>query len=486
MPRFTVNLIVKGLICVLPETCATPSQPETARAPDVVAALPYGHSLLQGQYRIERELMAGGFGITYLARDSLDRRMVIKECFPAGFCARDGAKVTTHSPYRAKSFKNVLRHFLREAQWLARAQHDNIVTVHQVFKENGTAYIAMDYIDGCDLVSLRQERASRLDQQFLSHILDQALRAISVLHARGILHRDISPDNFIVDAQDTLTLIDFGAASGSDGEADTALGAMLSVKDGYSPHEFYQPDTPQRFSSDLYALGASFHFLVTGVPPVHAQERLKAVTAGYEDPCPLLEEGNWPYAPEFLRSIDKAMSILPGMRFQSADEWIDSLPDPVSAPADPALQTLAQADADPPPAAADIPEAVISDLVAATNKDLTPGQLRAGPVSAQPLDISPKPKQLVDIFGEPISDVDHWLEVQDQVARGRSTTGETSPQLARPAPDRSAPPQAPTDTIKTENKAGKPAQATGWVKRMARVLGSDSRLGVVAMNGKTK
>nr|WP_246149691.1 serine/threonine-protein kinase [Tritonibacter litoralis] len=446
--------------------------------------MPFGHSLLQGQYRIERELMAGGFGITYLARDSLDRQMVIKECFPAGFCTREGAKVATHSPYRAKSFKNVLRHFLREAQWLARAQHDNIVAVHQVFKENGTAYIAMDYVSGCDLVTLRERDPGRLDQSLMTWLMEQSLQALSVLHAKGILHRDISPDNFLIDAKDHLTLIDFGSAGGTHGDADTALGAMLSVKDGYSPHEFYQPDMPQRFSSDLYALGATFHFLVTGQPPAHAQARLKAVTAGFDDPCPLLEEGDWPFDPAFLRAIDKAMSILPGMRFQSAGEWAECLPEPevreevagdTSAQAAP---TLVPEENAPDMPAAEPVAAVISDLVASTNRALEQRSARRGPKVEE----APKPKkptQMVDLFGEPIGDVDRWLEAQDQQARGQVPTARarTPEPAAKPV---NTPPKTQADTPLPRNRD------SGWVDRVARIWGGgEPRLNKVTMNGKT-
>ncbi len=472
---------------MLPQTCVPPSQPETIRASDEVLALPFGHSLLQGQYRIERELMAGGFGITYLARDSLDRQVVIKECFPAGFCIREGVKVATHSPYRAKSFKNVLRHFLREAQWLARAQHDSIVTVHQVFKENGTAYIAMECIEGCDLVTLRSEEPARLDQELLSHLLVRALEAVSVLHTQGILHRDLSPDNFLIDAANHLTLIDFGAACGVQGGADTALGAMLSVKDGYSPHEFYQPDMPQRLSSDLYSLGATFYFLITGTPPPDAQARLKAVTAGYDDPCSLLEVGDWPFDAAFLRAIDKAMSILPGMRFQSAEEWADSLvlqawpaldAQPATNTAQPPIETVEEAGTSP------VPAAVISDLVAATNKQVTPGRPARTASTAAAMPAPKKPAQMVDMFGEPIGDVDQWLEAQDQMARRQIepvAEKSTPPRRREQRPS----PQPAGGASKLETKAEKRASETGWADRVAWIWGAGDRSDAMTVNGKT-
>ncbi len=384
--------------------------------------LPTGHSLLQGQYQIEKQLIAGGFGVTYLARDSLDRQVVLKECFPAGFCHRDGTNVSAHTPRQSKSFRNILRHFLREAQWLARAQHQNIVAVHQVFKENNTAYIAMEFIDGCDLYELRLEQPSRVSPSLLNTITWQALQALGAVHALGILHRDVSPDNFLISPSDKLTLIDFGAACGEDPTEDTALSALLAVKDGYSAHELYQPNTPQRPTSDIYALGATLYFLVTAEAPPNSVIRLKAVTAGEPDPYALLVDGDWPYDRTFLATIDKALSILPGARYQSADEWFAVLPD---VPLDfPCAHSSSQSSEAPLPSetvAAEPDDALmysIADLVSQTNKALrgTPAIQRRhrAPKQEETLDV---PEQLVDIFGNPVSDIDSWLDEQDRIAR---------------------------------------------------------------------
>ncbi|MCB4456781.1 serine/threonine protein kinase [Leisingera sp. McT4-56] len=404
--------------------------------PAPVCELPCGVKLLQGQYQIERPLISGGFGITYLARDSLERRVVIKECFPAGLCRRDGHEVAPAAPEHAKSCRNVLRAFLREAHLLARAEHPGIVGVHQVFKENQTAYIAMEFIDGLDLLTIREEQPERLTAPLLRQILDQALEALGCLHGLGILHRDISPDNLLLGKDGTLTLIDFGAAAGSTPRDDTALPVLLAVKDGYSAHELYKPDLPQRPACDIYALGATFYYLITGEVPPGSQQRLTAVTAGNPDPCPPLLGGPWAADPALLATVDQAMSVLPAERFQSACAWAGMLAECDAA--DPA-----PADADQPQAAAALADSgaldlAIADLVAATNSSLTPGQPRAARPDPAPEPAADRPCQMVNLFGEPVSDLEAWLAEEDALAR----RSKNAPAAGQP-PAAAAPGEAP-------------------------------------------
>ncbi|KIC13396.1 serine/threonine protein kinase [Leisingera sp. ANG-Vp] len=390
--------------------------------------LPGGFRLLQGQYQIERPLISGGFGITYLARDSLERRVVIKECFPAGLCRRDGTDVKPEAMGHAKAYRNILRAFLREAQWLAKSQHPGIAQVHQVFKENQTAYIAMECIDGLDLLTVREEQPERLTGAVLKQIMDQALDVLGCIHKLGVLHRDISPDNFLLDKNNKLTLIDFGAACGSQGNDSSGAAAVMAVKDGYSAHELYQPELPHRPVCDLYALGATFYYLITGDAPPHSQERLKAVMAGDPDPCKPLLGGGWNADPALLATVDMAMSVLPAERFQSARDWAGALSECEEPEVQP-VEDHTMAGTVPEPAAVEaggdgkLVEA-IADLVARTNGSLTPGKPRAARAEQAPP--PPKPqaeaRPLVNLFGEPVTDLEAWLQEEDAIARRRKNT----------------------------------------------------------------
>ncbi len=401
---------------------------------DRIEVLDPGTGLLRGQYVIERYLVSGGFGITYLARDSLDRRVVIKECFPATICTRKGDRVSEFSDDQGGQYASVLRHFLREARRMARLSHPHIVGVHQVFEENGTAYMALDHVEGLDLLTLIEEAPEKLTASCIRQMLETALEAIGYIHRQGILHRDISPDNFLLGPDDRLTLIDFGAARDRPGGKTRALSALLAVKDGYSPHEFYLTDVAQYPSSDLYSLGATFYHLITGAPPPQSQERLAAIAAHRPDPfIPLAGRPYSAHDPAFLGAIDKALEVLPRDRLQSAEDWLEALSTtPPPTPAEPAIL------------GPELREA-ISRLVADTNRDLSPRHPRVetsrepahGMIGFRPVIDEPKRARRptpVDIFGNPIEDVDAWLRDQDHLSQQRLGAG----RLSDEAPDGAA------------------------------------------------
>ena len=281
-----------------------------------------GVQLLQGQYTIESFLNAGGFGITYMARDSLGRRVVVKECFPSAFCRRTGLAVGPSARQREDEFRALVALFRQEALNLARLDHPNIVKVHQVFDANQTAYMAMDHIDGPDLLHTVEGVAPRLEPGQIIEMLSSLLDALAYVHSQGLLHRDISPDNILLDRQSNrAVLIDFGAARKEVTRKSRAVSGLRVVKDGYSPQEFYFSGSKQGPHSDLYALAATFAHLVTGEVPKTSQERLSAIANREGDPQrPLLGRVQG-YPPSFLAAIDKAMSIFPKDRLQSAAEW---------------------------------------------------------------------------------------------------------------------------------------------------------------------
>ena len=284
-----------------------------------------GTSLMHGQYTIERFLNAGGFGITYLARDSLDRKIVIKECFPGTFCRRSDTIVHARSRAHQAELKSIVRLFVQEARSLAKLDHPNIVGVHQVFEDNDTAYMALDFIEGRDLLDTLEDESEKLPPKEVEQMLIQILDAVEFIHENAMLHRDISPDNILLDAERKPVLIDFGAAREQATKASRVLSAMRVVKDGYSPQEFYIAGSDQSPSSDLYALGATFYHVIAGETPPNSQARLAAVASGEEDPYVSLSkhEKATGYEKYFLDAIDKALRVLPKDRLHSAGEWKD-------------------------------------------------------------------------------------------------------------------------------------------------------------------
>ena len=289
--------------------------------------LPTGTVLQDGGFRILDHIGGGGFGLTYLAEDRIGRKVVLKECFPSNLCHRRMRTVHVHTRTQQEDFTKLIRSFVNEAKQLASLKHPNVVTVHHFFEENGTAYMALEHVEGRDLADMVGETDRPLQPDQVMDLAEQLIDALGYVHSRGILHRDVAPDNILVDKNGMPILIDFGAAKN---ETATAMTRLLSeqlraVKDGFSPQELYVAGTEQGPFSDLYALAATLRFVATGEIPTDASTRLMALLTDNKDPLPLLVGRLEGYPERFLAAIDTAMSIFPKDRFQTADEWTNML-----------------------------------------------------------------------------------------------------------------------------------------------------------------
>ncbi|WP_149588541.1 serine/threonine-protein kinase [Tabrizicola flagellatus] len=287
-----------------------------------------GTTLFHGAYRITRFINSGGFGITYLAQDSLGREVVIKECFSSTFCRRAQTRVRARSMGSREHLSKLVRSFLHEAQSLARLRHPNIVGVHQVFEENDTAYMVLDYIQGHDLLEIIEERRADLTPATIVRMAGKLVAAVAYIHDNQLLHCDIAPDNIFVTPAGEPVLIDFGASRRTAAGAMPKYSGLSVVKDGYSPHELYTAGGNSGPWSDIYALAASLYHAVSGVAPVNCQARLSALAEKRGDPCKPLAGNVAGYPAGFLEAIDKAMAVMPAARFQSAADWLKAMPQP--------------------------------------------------------------------------------------------------------------------------------------------------------------
>ncbi|MFM7334553.1 MAG: serine/threonine protein kinase [Tabrizicola sp.] len=285
-----------------------------------------GTSLFHGSYKITRFINSGGFGITYQATDSLGRDVVIKECFSSTFCRRLQTRVRARSAGTRDHMSKIIRSFLNEAQSLAKLKHPNIVGVHQVFEENDTAYMAMDYIKGHDLLEIIEENRAELTPDLIVRMTAKLISAVGYIHDNQLLHCDISPDNIFVTPGGEPILIDFGAARRTEAGAVEKYSGLSVVKDGYSPHELYTAGGNSGRWSDVYALAASLYHAIAGVAPPNCQSRLAALAEKRADPCKPLAGTVEGYPKGFLEAIDKAMAIMPAARFQSAADWLKAIP----------------------------------------------------------------------------------------------------------------------------------------------------------------
>ncbi len=286
-------------------------------------ALPMG-TMLAGDYRIERVLGAGGFGITYLAEEQpLARRITIKEYFPADYAARDGAiDASPRSQDCAGDYTWGLERFLEEAQTLAKFDHPNIVRVYRYFRANKTGYMVLHFEEGQSLKSWLKSLGRAPRQNELDRIMPPLLDALELIHNADFLHRDIAPDNIIIRKDGSPVLIDFGSARGEIAQHSMTVSAL--VKPGYSAYEQYATNSRQQGPwSDIYSLGATLYHAVTGSRPTDAPSRM--IT---DELVPARDAALSSYRPAFLAAIDKALKLEISQRPKSVAIWRKELLEP--------------------------------------------------------------------------------------------------------------------------------------------------------------
>ena len=233
-------------------------------------------SILGGKYLIGRVLGEGGFGITYLGWDlNLDLKLAIKEYYPSGFVTRTGSNTNTVTPYRGEKtefFATGRSRFINEAKTLAKFYTlPGIVAVRDFFLENGTAYIVMEFVEGETLKQRLARVGGKIAPTEVFELVRPLLRSLAQMHAAGLIHRDISPDNIMITPEGNVKLIDFGAARDYLDSGNRSLSVML--KPGYAPEEQYFARGEQGPWTDIYALCATIYRAITGITPPESVER---------------------------------------------------------------------------------------------------------------------------------------------------------------------------------------------------------------------
>ena len=235
--------------------------------------------LLKQRYLIASVLGEGGFGITYAGWDlTLDKPVAIKEYFPAGLACRDSSFSFSISPMDGAErnwYYSGRERFLRESRILAMLSGvHSIVPVRDFFEENDTAYIVMDFIYGESLAEYAIRNGGRFPPAKLLPLLRPVMDALILVHQSGILHRDISPNNILIDRFGAAWLIDFGAAEEQCSD-NTEQSHAVILRKGYTPLEQYDSHGQQGPWSDVYALSATIYDLLCGQPPVEPIKRLE-------------------------------------------------------------------------------------------------------------------------------------------------------------------------------------------------------------------
>ena len=233
-------------------------------------------SLLQGgRYRIEKVLGQGGFGITYSGyQTNLEAKVAIKEFFMKDLCNRDAttSQVSVGSVGSRETVETFRQKFLKEARNIFRLKHKHIISVIDVFEENGTAYYVMEHVGGVSLAckvfhgALPEDDAVRYTRQVAD--------ALAFVHSKRMMHLDVKPANILLDDNDNAVLIDFGLAKQYDTEGRQTSSTPVGISHGYAPLEQYKRGGVSTFSpaTDIYSLGATLFKLVTGITPPEASD----------------------------------------------------------------------------------------------------------------------------------------------------------------------------------------------------------------------
>jgi len=292
-------------------------------------------------YVLERVLGQGGFGITYLARDTnLDQQVAIKEYLPLEVAARrSDTTVRPRTDDQTDRYRWGLDRFIREARTLARFDHPNIVRVHSVFEFNNTAYMVMRFEEGENFAALLERRRT-LPEADLMRMLLPVLDGLELVHNAGFIHRDIKPDNIHIRADGSPVLLDFGSARAALGQARTVT---ILVAPGYAPFEqYYASGEDQGPWTDLYGLGATCYRAIAGVPPLDAIARSKGVLGSAREMLvPASAIGSGRYSTRLLKAIDHALEFAERERPQTIAEWRSELTTEVPAAPAPAAPAIA-------------------------------------------------------------------------------------------------------------------------------------------------
>ena len=236
-------------------------------------------TVLGKRYLVGTVIGAGGFGITYTAFDTvLNQKVAIKEYMPGEFSTRTTSetKVTVYGGEKNEQFETGKRKFFEESRRLAKFRDvPGIVQIFNVFEENETVYIVMEFLDG-ETLAERLKRDRKIPEQEAVQIILTVLQALEAVHGEGILHRDIAPNNIFLQKGGGVKLLDFGAARSATGTHSKSLTVLY--KEGYTPEEQYRSRGDQGPWTDVYAVAATMYRMLTGQVPPGALERRRKDT----------------------------------------------------------------------------------------------------------------------------------------------------------------------------------------------------------------
>lgn len=277
-----------------------------------------GSHLHGGHYIVERVLGQGGFGITYLGEQvSLGRKVAIKEFFMKELCNRDSdtSHVYVGSSGSLDTVDRFRQKFVKEARNLAKLKHRSVISVIDIFEDNGTAYYVMEYLEGGSLAD--KVAGGALSEKDALRYIRQVGSALDYIHGKQMMHLDVKPANILIDNEDNAVLIDFGLSKQYDSEGQQTSTTPVGLSRGYAPFEQYNRGGVSNFSpaTDIYSLGATLYKFVTGQTPPEVTE---IISYGF----PELPSG---ISPSIRLAIETAMKTSVKERPQNIGQFLSLL-----------------------------------------------------------------------------------------------------------------------------------------------------------------
>ena len=287
-------------------------------------------TILAGKYLVGKVLGQGGFGITYIGWDiALERKVAIKEYYPSGQVSRRPGSLgltwyTTEQAVTAR--QSGMQMFLKEARKMVKVDSiPGVVRVLDLFQENGTAYIVMEFVEGITLKEHLQ-RVGPLSWNETKRIFLPVIRSMEQVHSSGLIHRDLSPDNLMLAPDGSVKILDLGAAK--DLSLNSGVSSMQVAKSGFSPLEQYIQRGGSGPWTDVYSIAATIYYTLTGVLPPSAVERLEQDTISWSEPALKALPGS------ALAALQKAMAVQINDRtpnLEALEKGLFEAPSPASA-----------------------------------------------------------------------------------------------------------------------------------------------------------
>ena len=280
-------------------------------------------AILAGKYLIGKAIGEGGFGITYIGMDlELEVRVAIKEYYPQGVAARisgiNNCTVCSCTDSTRPFFEEGREKFINEARTIAKFRGlPEIVGIIEFFRENQTAYIVMEYLDGQTLKQYLRANGGKIPTDEILRMMRPLVLSLGKIHSEGLIHRDISPDNIMLMKDKSVKILDFGGAR--DFASRNGKSMSVLVKHGYAPEEQYRSQGDQGPWTDVYALCATMYRCITGEIPPNAldrlyQDELKPISS-FDVTCPKYIE----------KAITKGLNVRKDGRYQSMEELYEAL-----------------------------------------------------------------------------------------------------------------------------------------------------------------